>query len=251
MIKQLLTVFLCSTLFAWPAAGAERTQTISAKTQILGINGQALKVDVYEPKGVQTGAAILIHGFTRSRTTLAEHAQALAAQGVLSLTPDMPCTFDFHCNARAIAQLVNILRDTETFGVPSQRVMLVGFSSGGLSSLLAADTPGVVGFVALDPFDRLVPNEPDSMGLVAARVLQTETLILRAPASNCNAQSVAEPWRSALPTLWRDELIEGASHCDFEAPTDWICRLACGAADASRQQQVRQALLEAAAKWMP
>lgn len=251
MTKQLLTAFLCSTLFAWTAAGAERAQTIGAKTKVLDINGQALEVDVYAPKGVQTGAAILTHGFTRSRTTLAEHAQALAAQGVLTLTPDMPCTFDFYCNARAIAQLVNILRDTETFGVPAQRVMLVGFSAGGLSSLLAADTPGVVGFVALDPFDRPVPNEPSSMGLVAATVLQTETLILRAPASNCNAQSVAEPWRSALPKLWRDELIEGASHCDFEAPTDWICRLACGAADASRQQQIRQGLLEAAAKWMP
>lgn len=251
MTKPLLSAFFYSALFACFAAAAEHTPTISAQTQVLDIQGQALEMDVYVPVGVQTGAAILTHGFTRSRTTLAEHAQALAAQGVLTLTPDMPCTFDFHCNARAIAQMVKLLRETETFGLPATRVMLVGFSAGGLSSLLAADTPGVVGFVALDPFDRLVPNEPDSMGLVAARGLKTETLILRAPASSCNAQSVAEPWRSVLPALWRDELIDGASHCDFEAPTDWICRLACGAAQASRQQQVRQALLEAATKWMP
>lgn len=251
MSKPFLGVLLITALFACQAAAAVHAQTTNATTQVLEVNGQALKVDVYAPLGAQTGAAILTHGFTRSRTTMAEHAQALADQGVLTLTPDMPCTFDFHCNARAIAQLVNTLRDTDTFGAPAQRVMLVGFSAGGLSSLLAADTPGVVGFVALDPFDRLTPNEPDSLGLAMARNLETETLIMRAPASSCNAQSVAAPWGTALPTLWRDELVEGASHCDFEAPTDWVCRLACGAADTVRQLQVRQGLLEAAAKWMP
>jgi hypothetical protein len=51
--------------------------------------------------------------------------------------------------------------------------------------------------------------------------------------------------------LWRDELITGASHCDFEAPTDWMCRLACGDTDASRQSMVRQGLLDAAARWLP
>jgi dienelactone hydrolase len=193
----------------------------------------------------------LTHGFTRSRTTMAEHAQALADRGVLTLTPDMPCTFDFHCNAHAIAELVNTLRNTEIFGARAPRIMLVGFSAGGLSSLLAADTPGVVGLVALDPFDRVRPGEPNSMGLQAAKGLQTETLILRAPASSCNAQSVAAPWGAALPALWRDELIAGASHCDFEAPTNRICRWACGAADAFRQQQVRQGLLDAAARWLP
>ena len=53
-----------------------------------------------------------------------------------------------------------------------------------------------------------------------------------------------------LPTLWRDELIAGASHCDFESPTDWMCRLACGETDPARQQQVRQGLLDAAARWL-
>jgi dienelactone hydrolase len=163
----------------------------------------------------------------------------------------MPCTFDFHRNARAIAEMVNTLRNTEAFWGRAHHVMLVRFSAGGLSSLLAADTPGVVGLVALDPFDRVTPGDPNSLGLLAAKGLQTETLILRAPASSCNAQSVAAPWAAALPALWRDELIEGASHCDFEAPTNWICRWACGEADDSRQRQVRQGLLDAAARWLP
>jgi dienelactone hydrolase len=162
----------------------------------------------------------------------------------------MPCTFDFRCNASAITEMVSLLRNTTTFGSSNQRVMLVGFSAGGLSSLLAADTPGVVGFVGLDPFDRVLPNESERAGITASRKLTTEALLLRAPASRCNANAVAAPWGTELKSLWRNDLIAGASHCDFEAPTDWKCRLACGDTDPARQLQVRQGLLDAAARWL-
>ena len=49
-------------------------------------------------------------------------------------------------------------------------------------------------------------------------------------------------------SLWAS--LPGASHCDFESPTDWMCRLACGDADPARQQRVRQGLLDAAARWL-
>ena len=214
------------------------------------LDGHRVTLDIYPAAGPLRGAAILSHGFTRSRRTLAGHAQALADAGVLALTPDLPCTFDFRCNARALTALVGILRAGGTFGVPVERVMLVGFSAGGLSSLLAAHTPGVVGYVGLDPFDRTQPDGVEPLGLAAAARLGTEVLLLRAPPSRCNAEAVAAPWAGALPALWRDELIAGASHCDFESPTDWMCRLACGHTDPARQQQVRQGLLEAAARWM-
>jgi len=63
--------------------------------------------------------------------------------------------------------------------------MLVGFSAGGLASLLAADTPDVVGFVGLDAYDHLLLNQSERLGVVAARRLATEALLLRAPASSC------------------------------------------------------------------
>lgn len=229
---------------------SEPTPKITPQTQIVNINGNSVELDVYKPIGPQKGAAILTHGFTRSRTTMAEHAQALAAKGVLVLTPDMPCTFDFRCNASAIMELVNMLRNTDTFGSSAQRIMLVGFSAGGLSSLLAADTPGVVGFVGLDPFDRVLPNETERAGIAASRRLTTESLLLRAPASRCNADAVAAPWGSEQKSLWRDELIAGASHCDFEAPSDWKCTLVCGDTNTARQLQVRQGILDAAARWL-
>jgi len=234
-----------------PVCAAEPLAPVSASKLVLKIDSKTVTVDVYKPTQPQTGAAILTHGGFRSRHTMAEHARALAARGVLTLAPDMPCTFDHRCNARAIAELVHRLRTTDAFGARTPRVMLVGFSAGGLSSLLAADTPGVVGFVGLDAYDQALPNASERLGMAAAGRLATETLLLRAPPSRCNAQSAAATWRLELKALWRDELIADASHCDFEAPTDWVCRLACGETDAARQSQVRQALLDAAARWLP
>ena len=249
-LPAFLQVYLVLLAVFSQSHAAEPTAKVIPQTQVVKINGQTIEVDVYKPIGPQKGAAILTHGFTRSRTTMGEHAQALAARGVLAITPDMPCTFDFRCNASAITEMVSLLRNTTTFGSTNQRVMLVGFSAGGLSSLLAADTPGVVGFVGLDPFDRVLSNETERAGITASRKLTTEALLLRAPASRCNANAVAAPWGTELKVLWRDELIAGASHCDFEAPSDWKCRLACGDTDPARQSLVRHGLLDAAARWL-
>lgn len=232
-----------------PAQTQSQTQP-QTQTQVHALDGHRVTLDVYPAVGPLRGAAILSHGFTRSRRTLSGHAQALADAGVLAITPDLPCTFDFRCNARALAALVGALRAGGPFGQPVERVMLVGFSAGGLSSLLAAETPGVVGYVGLDPFDRVMSGETERLGLAAASRLRTEALLLRAPPSRCNAEAVAAPWGPAMPALWRDEQVAGASHCDFESPTDWVCRLACGSTDPTRQQQVRQGLLDAAARWL-
>lgn len=238
-----------SVMLVLAAGGAMAAPPV--QTRELALDGHRVTLDLHAPAGAPRGAAILSHGFTRSRNTLAGHAQALAAAGVLAITPDLPCTFDFRCNGRALAALVAQLRAGGVFGPPVERVMLVGFSAGGLSSLLAAEAPGVVGYVGLDPFDRVMPGEADRLGLAAARTLRTEALLLRAPPSRCNAEAVAAPWATTLPRLWRDELIAGASHCDFESPSDWMCRLACGDTDPARQQRVRQGLLDAAARWLP
>jgi dienelactone hydrolase len=217
----------------------------------LAPEGRTVTVDVHAPAGQVRGAAVLSHGFTRSRTTMAGHAHALATDGVLALTVDLPYTFDFERNALALGDLVGRLRRTETFGTPVDRVILIGFSAGGLSSLLAAHTEGVAGYVGLDPFDRLHRDRGGALGLEAAPQVRVPTLLLRAPPSSCNAQSVAAPWAGALSGLESDEIIAGASHCDFESPTDRVCQWACGGADPMRQRLIEQRLREAARRWMP
>jgi dienelactone hydrolase len=230
---------------------ASPTPAVAQATIELTLAGREVAVDVYRPAGPVRGAAILSHGFTRSRTTLGGHAAAIAAAGVLAITPDMPYTFDFNRNAQGLAELVALLLAGGEFGAPVSRVALVGFSAGGLSSLLAAATPGVVGYVGLDPFDRVAPDRKGALGLDFAPNLKTEAILLRAPPSRCNAQSVAAPWGQALPALLSDRVIEGASHCDFESPSDWMCRLACGETDPARQAVVRATVIEAMDRWLP
>jgi hypothetical protein len=129
--------------------------------------------------------------------------------------------------------------------------VLIGFSAGALSSLLAAATPGVAGYIGLDPFDRTSEGGQRALGRDVAPSLRTEAILLRAPASRCNAEAVAAPWARLLPALVSDRVIDQASHCDFEAPTDWMCRLACGAADPARQAIVRATLIGAIDRWLP
>jgi hypothetical protein len=248
----------CAT--ATPASGSEAAPTVSnlvhrptVSTQVLRLapEGRAVTLDVHPAIGTPRGAAVLSHGFTRSRRTMAGHAEALARDGVLALTIDLPYTFDFPRNAQALADLVAHLRRGGVFGPPVDHVMLVGFSAGGLSSLLASDTIGVVGYVGLDPFDRVVDSGDGALGLAFAPRVQIPALLLRAPPSRCNAQAVAAPWAGALPLLEADRVIEGATHCDFESPSDWMCALACGQPDARRQGVIGRALLEASRRWMP
>jgi dienelactone hydrolase len=228
------------------AAPAAAQETID-----VSLAGRTVAVDVYRPAGAVRGAAILSHGFTRSRSTLGGHAAALAAAGVLALTPDLPYTFDFERNAQGLGELVGMLRVAGALGAPVDRVVLVGFSAGALSSLLAAAAPGVVGYVGLDPFDRESRDGERALGRDLAPRLQTPVVLLRAPPSRCNAQSVAAPWGALLPALVADRVIDGASHCDFESPTDWVCRLACGDTDPARQAIVRETLVEAIERWLP
>jgi len=79
------------------------------QTHVHTVDGHRVTLDIYPAVGPLRGAAILSHGFTRSRRTLAGLAHALADM-VLALTPDLPCTFDFRCNARALAALVGLVR---------------------------------------------------------------------------------------------------------------------------------------------
>jgi dienelactone hydrolase len=230
-----------------PAAEA---QPVAPVTQSITLAGAAVAVDAYRPATAPRGAVILSHGFTRSRATLGGHAAALASRGIVALTPDLPSTFDFRRNAAGLAELVALLRTGRVTGQPVERVVLVGFSAGALSSLLAASAPGVVGYIGLDPFDRTLPDGAGALGRGFAPGLATPALLLRAPPSRCNAQSVAEPWGRLLPALVADRVVDGASHCDFESPSDWICALACGAPDPARQALVRAAIVEAVERWL-
>jgi len=234
----------------WPGIAAAAALAVLAAsgaaaapaTLELQLGGRVTQVEVTAPTGRREGApaaVILAHGFTRSRATMAGHAVALAREGVWAVAPDLPYLVDSRDNALALRDLLEALRGGAA-GTPLERFVLVGFSAGGLAAVLAADAPGVEGFIGLDPFDR-----PGGVGLEAARRLRVPAFLLRSPSAACNAYSIAEPWAAALPGLAEDRILADASHCDFEAPTDRICEFVCGPADPARQAAVRDFLLDA------
>jgi dienelactone hydrolase len=225
-------------------AGDASAAAVARTTIELALDGQRTRADVYRPARVADAAVVLAHGFTRSRSTLAGHAAALAHEGFLAVAPDLPYLVDASGNARALAELVARLRRGD-FAPPVRRVVLVGFSAGGLAALLASGTDAVAGYLGLDPYDR-----SDHIGREFARTLRIPAALLRAPPSACNASSAAASWAQALPRIELDRLFEGATHCDFEAPTDWICRLACGAPDTARQQAIHEELLRTVRRWL-
>jgi pimeloyl-ACP methyl ester carboxylesterase len=194
---------------------------------------------------VRHGTVILAHGFTRTRATMAGHAAMLAQDGYWVIVPDLPYLMDSRDNAVALRDLMHQLQQGAA-GVPLDRFVLAGFSAGGLSALLAADAPGVAGYIGLDPFDR-----PGGVGLEAARKLAIPVFLLRGPAAACNAYSIAEPWVKALPNLVEDRQFTAASHCDFESPTDRICTFVCGDTNAQNQATVRDFLRRSVQRAMP
>lgn len=207
-----------------------------------------LPTDVYLPgAGVAIrGGAILSHGFMRSRHNMARHAQLLAREGVVAVAPNLPFQVDSRSNAEALRDVAAQLR-AGNLGPAADRIVLIGFSAGALASVLAAvDLPGIVGFVALDAFDR-----PSGIGLAAARQLAVPATAIRAPAAGCNAYGIAAPWGAAFPKPDGDLFIDGATHCDFESPTDGICRLFCFGSDETKRRQVEDAVRAAVLRRLP
>jgi dienelactone hydrolase len=207
-----------------------------------------LPTDVYlPPAGTPVrGGAILSHGFMRSRHTMAQHARLLAREGVIAVTPNLPFQVDSHRNAEALHDIAAQLRNGG-FGPATDRIVLVGFSAGALASVLAAvDLPGIAGLVALDAFDR-----PSGIGLAAAKRLTVPATAIRAPAAGCNAYGVAAPWGAAFPKADGDLYLDGATHCDFESPTDGVCRLFCFGSDEAKRRQVEDMLRAAVLRRLP
>ena len=256
-LTGVLALWLLAALLPLPAPGAVghaceevacQEASIVARRVVLDTAEGRVEGDLYLPSVAEDlrGGAILAHGFLRPRTTMQNHARALAARGIVALVPSLPYKTDPAGNARALRELAGQLRQGR-FAPAVAGVVLIGFSAGALAAVLAAPgLPGLSGLIALDPFDRRSQPGRESAGHVAA-----PTLVMRAPPAACNGYGSASSWAATLPRLDRDILIPRATHCDFEAPTTLACRLACFGTDDARRAVIRETLLEAVGRYLP
>jgi len=205
-------------------------------------------VDVYWPDAATPAAMVVIaHGFSRSRHNMSGWGQHLAKAGFVAVVPDLPTQSDHARNGRFLSDLRALISADASWKmrIDPSRVALMGFSAGGLSSLLsAAESPGVALWIGLDPVDR------DDLGVKAATRLKSRAVVITAEASSCNAHGNAKGIVAALP---RGEhfRIAGAVHVDAEWPTSWLAERVCGRSSEEKRKafvaHATQALQEALA----
>lgn len=205
-------------------------------------------VDVYWPETTEPAPLVIIaHGFSRNRRNMSGWGRHLAGEGFVAVVPDLPARSDHARNGRFITDLKEYFCTSEPWKrrIDPARAGLMGFSAGGLSTLLsAADSPGVAIWIGLDPVDR------NGMGAKAAKRVQCLAVVLTAEPSSCNAQGNARGIIDALPGS-RHFSIPGAVHVDAEWPTSWAAELICGRSTEEKRTEFRliatQALQEALA----
>jgi hypothetical protein len=121
---------------------------------------------------------------------------------------------------------------------PSGRAALVGFSAGGLSTLLAAaGNTNVSCWVGLDPV---------GMGRMATRAAQSLDIpcfVLRAEPGPWNANGNARQIFAALPGPAFALVVNHATHVDAENPTSRAADWACGKSDPARREVFGRYLL--------
>ncbi len=179
---------------------------------------------------VQTSApdaptVIIAHGFLRSSGNMIDWGGHLGSWGFNALVVDM-CNFADHAaNGQSLAELASSL------GISSPLYM--GFSAGGLASLVAAANSNPMGVLTLDPVDDMGGTGSSVYGQVNAPLLG-----LIGEPSDCNSQnnSLSLLQGTGAAHIFR---VTDADHCDFEAPTDDLCENgvlgfgACGNTNAS------------------
>ena len=214
-----------------------------ARTTTLDIDGTPFTIDVYEPAARPIGVAIVAHGWTRSRARHRDAGRALAEAGVVAIVPDLPNYLDLWGNGTAIVTLVGRL-EAGALGLPPverSSLVLIGTSAGGLATIWAASKlPGIAGWVGLDPVDRT------GTGMYAASKLAAPAIVLLGDASACNLLSSGRTLANSVQHLVRSVKIDGASHCDFEAPTNGFCSVMCGFGSREKQLEAQRATVLAA-----
>jgi len=172
---------------------------------------------------------MLGHGFLRDQDRLVGHARALANAGFRVVTLDFcnmrPWNGHHVRNAADLRALA-----TRVTGAGSG-VVYAGFSAGALAALIAGgDDPATLGVVTLDLVDQ------DDLARDALATLTAPLIGLEGPPSGCNANGsgrrVFDTRSDAIL-----ETLDGASHCEFESPTNRLCEIACGDEDTDRENE--------------
>ncbi|MCU0727141.1 MAG: hypothetical protein MUE73_15370, partial [Planctomycetes bacterium] len=132
-----LVVLVASCAHTVPSIAAH----VSCEALCVQLPTGGAEVDVYWPDGAEPAPMVIVaHGFSRGRHNMSGWGQHLAGEGIVAVVPDLPTWSDHVRNGRFLSELRAHLLGDESFRkrIDAARVGLMGFSAGGLSSLLSA-----------------------------------------------------------------------------------------------------------------
>jgi pimeloyl-ACP methyl ester carboxylesterase len=217
--------------------------------------GDRLRYAIYVPEAESTlppppwPCVVLLHGFQRDIGKHAYTAEYLAQRGFVVMTPalssfftgDSPQTRNVANAVEHVAWLrsrANVPGDSLHGVLDPERVALAGHSAGGAIAfeaavdMQAAGEP-VAAMFLLDvvPWERTVARAPELARLPIAAP--------RSEPSDCNRWDGAAALRAALSFPIDDLRIVGATHCDAENPTDFLCAAVCEGSSKAAQATYR------------
>lgn len=212
MSRLALTLVLLAT-----ASFAQTTITVSA-------GGMSFQVDRYLPAGTGPFPVVALgHGFSNSKDNVRGLAQALQADGIAVVAPQLTGGLGVNHSLNADALIAAVDAVISAGQGDAARIGFGGHSAGGLAAWLAAsrraDTKVLV---LLDPVD--------NSGLGAAQVanVMAPTLFEFAPPQSCNTQNNAVAWFTGKPGLKGRFNVPMANHCDPQEPSNGFCTTGCG-----------------------
>jgi acetyl esterase/lipase len=225
-----------------PVGAQDRVKKAGVRTVLVRLSTGATHVDVYLPETTDRAPLVIVaHGFWRKRHFMSGWGWHLAKEGFVAAVPDLPAWSDHARNGRFVSELRAYLcaNDAWSSVIDSSHMGLMGFSAGGLATLLSApDHPKPAIWIGLDPVDR------KGMGAKAAPGVECTAVVVTAEPSACNGHGNAQRIVDALPRC-RHVSVAGAVHVDAEWPTDWKAEAICGRSREERRGEFRRHATEA------
>ncbi len=151
---------------------------------------------------------LIAHGFFRSPDNMIEWGNHLATWGVNALVIEMCTLFDHQTNGMVLSEIPSALGISD--------YLYLGFSAGGLASLVAGANSSPLGIVTLDPVEDM-----NGTGSTIGQINVPVVGVIGEP-SDCNSQNNGITLLQSVgaSTILR---VTDADHCDFEGPTDETC----------------------------
>lgn len=242
-LALVLAGMLCAALPSSQCYGKIPAESAGAVVECfrLGRKVAGMEADIYLPANAPPSAlVVVVHGFSRNKSHMAGWGRLLARHGFMAMVPTLPHRTDHQKNAEALVALIQKVRmgkiDPSLPG--TQKVGLIGFSMGGLITLMTGPDVQPDVWVGLDVAGR------GSLGVEAAKQMHCPAFLFEADEDRfglrASRRQLIENYAGPIE-VFRPA---GSTHCDAESDTDMLGELAFGKSCSVRRAEIQRRVMD-------